>query len=81
MKKGLVHILARMGRKVEAVDEDGEVLCSILGAGIDIYHPWLAVSTGFRNSMRPIPTSRKLSLPSLSPFYRIIFLNFVGGNL
>lgn len=39
MKKGRVHILARMGRMVEAVDEDGEVLCSILGAGIDICHP------------------------------------------
>jgi len=39
VKKGRVHILARMGRMVEAVDEDGEVLCSILGAGIDICHP------------------------------------------
>ena len=36
VKKGLVHILVRMGPKVEVVDGDEEVLGSILGADIDI---------------------------------------------
>jgi len=39
VKMGQAQILLRMGRREEAVDEDGAVLGNILGVGIDICRP------------------------------------------